>query len=174
MKKHPWRKCTSGYHWRKASYVDRHARRGRAVKGHVRRSTCVRNSSHKDQIYPEEMEFISQKYFNLAKLKISLSDLGFGEKGTKFDHLITGWTQYWNEVLKPSPKLNPKFVKALMASESGFRSSISNYANKRSGYARGLLQVMDQTVRILKDEKGELRDLCWRLILSVLTGKFCH
>jgi len=67
------------------------------------------------------------------------------------------WTKYWNDVLKPSTPLDPDIVKALIASESGFDPTIlANKKNKNS--ARGLMQITNDTRKILGDEKGELKD----------------
>lgn len=90
----------------------------------------------------------------------SLSNKGLSKysQSKKFDQLIIGWTKYWNDVLKPKIPLDPLLVKALIATESSFRSSAKIKAGKKAGYARGLMQVTDWTVKILEDEKGELRD----------------
>ncbi len=70
--------------------------------------------------------------------------------------MIRGWTQYWNDVLKPIDPLDPDVVKALIASESGFNS---NAWNKRRGQnaAFGLMQLLNSSVQLLKDPK-ELSD----------------
>jgi hypothetical protein len=47
-----------------------------------------------------------------------LSDFPGSEK---YDMLILGWVQYWNDIFKPEKPLDPKLIKALMASESSFR-----------------------------------------------------
>lgn len=49
-------------------------------------------------------------------------------------------------------------VKAIIATESSFRTSAKIKAGKRAGYAMGLMRVTDWTQSILADEKGELRD----------------
>ncbi|MFM8269078.1 MAG: transglycosylase SLT domain-containing protein, partial [Pseudomonadota bacterium] len=68
-----------------------------------------------------------------------------------------GWTKYWNDVFKPQTPLDPDIVKALIASESGFDPTIlANKKNKNS--ARGLMQITNDTRKILGDEKGELKD----------------
>jgi len=74
-----------------------------------------------------------------------------------YDDLIAGWTKYWNDVLKPEEKLHPNVVKALIASESSFRpKQLANPKNSNS--ARGLMQITNNTRKILADEKGELKD----------------
>lgn len=78
-------------------------------------------------------------------------------RGNIYDHYIQGWTQYWNDVLKPFESLDPDIVKALIASESSFNPKAWN---KRQGpqRARGLTQITDQTLRYLSDDYSELRD----------------
>jgi len=156
-KLHPWRRCPKGKHWRKSTYVEPYNKGNTFVKGHHRRGGCVRNSSRKDQIYQDELTEIAKKYFsNFAPL--SNKGLSKYSQSKKFDQLIQGWTKYWNEVLKPKMPLDPLLVKALIATESSFKSRAKIRAGKRAGLARGLMQVTDWTVEILEDEKGELRD----------------
>ncbi|MBI3018341.1 MAG: hypothetical protein HYY61_00380 [Deltaproteobacteria bacterium] len=101
------------------------------VRGH-----CVENSSKKDQIYPEELEKIAEEYFGKLKGSPRNDDLNYPQ-GNKFDHLIRGWTKYWNEVLKPSESLDPDLVKALIATESSFKITEENYAGKKSRSSKG-------------------------------------
>lgn len=156
-KLHPWRKCPQGKHWRNPAYVDSYQKGNTVVQGHLRKGSCVTNPSRKDQIYQDEMNLISEKYFSRFE---PLSNKGLSKypQSKKFDSLIQGWTKYWNEVLRPKVPLDPLFVKALISTESGFKSRSKIKAGKKAGYARGLMQVTDWTVEILEDEKGELRD----------------
>lgn len=102
------------------------------------------------------MSEIARIHFqNLTKLPAP-NPLGV-ENGNKYDSLIGGWTQYWNEVLNPSEALDPNLVKALISTESDFNSKAKILASK-GNWARGLLQLTDQTLRILRDEKGELKN----------------
>lgn len=68
--------------------------------------------------------------------------------------MIAGWTKYWNEVLLPKDNLDPNLVKALIATESGFNPDAKIKVGKKAGYARGLMQVTDWALNILKDEGG--------------------
>lgn len=74
----------------------------------------------------------------------------------KFDKQIRGWVRYWNEILKPDEILNANLIKALMATESGFDQNSDN--KTKNIHARGLMQIRDQTLHILGDHKGELKD----------------
>lgn len=52
--------------------------------------------------------------------------------------------------------LAPDFLKALVATESGFDTPRD--VQSKVGPARGLIQITEQTRRILQDPKGELKD----------------
>jgi len=148
-KKHPWRLCHEGQHW---------------VRDHTRSNTkegvqgyCRRNRSGKDEIQDLEMDEIASRHFEKLKGPPCPKALGYSQ-GNKFDTYIRGWTRYWNEVIQPSQPLSPNLVKAIIATESSFRVRAENPGNKRIGKARGLMQVTEESWRILKDEQGELRD----------------
>jgi ribosomal protein S15P/S13E len=70
--------------------------------------------------------------------------------------LIAGWVQYWNEILKSDQPLDPNLVKALIASESNFYPERLNN-KKDSNSARGLMQITNDTRKLLDDGK-ELKD----------------
>lgn len=78
----------------------------------------------------------------------------------KYDVLILGWVQYWNDIFQLEEPLDPKLIKALMASESSFRENppppvaVKNPKN----LAKGLLQVTHETLKVLNDPKGELKN----------------
>ncbi len=150
--KHPWRLCPLGQHW-----VDVHMRKSdrgsKPVKGH-----CQKNPSRKDQIYADEIALISRDHFSDLGEMPTNDNLGYKYLGNRYDSLIAGWTKYWNEVLKPSEKLDSNLVKALIATESSFNREARIFAGERAGHARGLMQITDWALEILKDEKGELKD----------------
>jgi len=145
---HPWRECPNGQHW-----VRPHPRVGtKGVKGF-----CRNNPSGRDQIYLPEIKKITETEFDELSGPPCSFDLGF-PNGNEYDSLIRGWTKYWNEIFQPTDPLDPDLVKALVATESGFRASIKRRAGKRAGWARGLRQVTDWTQETLQDENGELHD----------------
>ena len=77
----------------------------------------------------------------------------------EFDHYIRGWVHYWNEIFHPSDPLDPNLVKALIASESSFKQKTNISSGKNVlGRARGLMQIIDKTLNILGDHKGEMRN----------------
>jgi len=157
---HAWRLCPPGQHWRRTHALTVPPSK-KNPKGGVttRHGHCVFNPTHKDQLYPDEIQEIGTRNFSKVKEKPCPSDLGFKgkNKGNRYDDLIAGWTKYWNEVFKPDSDLDPNIVKALIATESGFNSGIlANKKNKNS--ARGLMQITNDTRKILGDENGELKD----------------
>ena len=155
---HPWRMCPYGEHWVKTHPL--HVPPSRKFpNGHTttRHEHCAHNTSGKDQLYPDEIRQIARKNFSKLKNKPCPLPLGFGAKGSEYDDLIAGWVQYWNEVLKPTEPLDPNFVKALIATESGFDPNVlADKKNKNS--ARGLMQVTNDAREILGDDDGEIKD----------------
>lgn len=154
---HRWRLCPSGEHYREATQVSPHMRKGKPVRGFPRRGTCAKNPSGRDQLYPEEVREIAERNFAEFMGKPLPTIDEFGEAGNLYDHLIQGWTQYWSDILSPGDPLDPKLVKALIASESGFNPEAWN---KESGpaRARGLMQVRDDSLRFLSNDGKDLKD----------------
>jgi hypothetical protein len=123
----------------------------------TRHEHCARNPSGKDQLYPEEIQEISKQNFSKVKNRPCSLPLKFGAKGSKYDEQIAGWVQYWNDLMKPDVPLNPNLVKALIASESGFDPTV--LANKKnSNSARGLMQITNDTRKLLGGGHGDLKD----------------
>jgi len=71
----------------------------------------------------------------------------------KYDDLIAVWTDYFNKKFEASPPFDPDVVKALIASESGFREDPPE--NK---IAFGIAQITPETFKVLQDPKGEVKD----------------
>lgn len=156
LEAHPWRLCPLGQHWVKKHPMHVPVSVKNPDGMTLREGHCRDNPSKKDQLYADEIRKIAE--LNFKNLKLVPKDEDFGKKhGNDFDQLIAGWTQYWNEVLRPSVKLEPNLVKALVFTESNFKPDAKALASK-GNWARGLMQVTDETFGILKDEKGELKD----------------
>jgi hypothetical protein len=152
---HPWRRCPYAQHWviehpKTVEPSDEHPDGKTDVVGH-----CARNPSHKDELYPKEIREITEHFKNLENVP-NPNSLGFRD-GALYDLLIAGWTQYWNDILKPDSPLDPNVVKALIASESSFIPSKTTPTGK-GNWARGLMQVIDQSRQILEDQDGEIQD----------------
>ena len=129
----------------------------------TRREHCADNSSHKDVLSYDEIQAITKAHFSdLAGLP-KAGVLKKFSKADEFDQYIGGWVRYWNEVFHSKELLDPNLVKALIASESSFDSEKSTRQNtpeknKKLGYARGLMQIIDSTLTIIGDHKGEIKD----------------
>lgn len=100
----------------------------------------------------EEIETVFQSYDRKSitfpafkKLKHKDSD--------KYDELIAVWTDYFNKKFEANPALDPDVIKALIASESGFREDPPE--NK---IAFGIAQITPETFKALRDPKGEVKD----------------
>lgn len=154
-KAHQWRPCPLGKHWVSAHSRTRESSRGIAYVQNVR-GHCRTNRSHLDHLYRDDIREIAEKHFSKLTGPPAKDDFEFFDKGNKYDHLIRGWTQYWNDVLKPKDPLDPDAVKALIATESSFNPNAWNHKKGKDG-AHGLMQVLNGSVQLLKNPK-ELRD----------------
>ncbi len=122
----------------------------------IRDGHCRVNRSRKDQIYSEEIQKIAQKNFGRLR-KLPTPDKLDRPNGNNYDRVIAGWTKYWNELLQPKVHLEANLIKALIRTESDFKETAKVLASK-GNWAHGLMQVTDETIEILKNEKGELKD----------------
>ncbi len=152
---HPWRACPYGQHW-----VIRHPRYpvGRQIQdvdGH-----CRKNPSGKDLLHGEEIEFISKiaLFQETSPLPCLYQGTVKISSANDFDILISGWCKYWNDIFKPDIPISSNFVKALIESESKFNPNAIAQNKKSIGPARGLIQITEQTLKILKNKKGEIKD----------------
>jgi uncharacterized protein with HEPN domain len=153
---HPWKVCPPGEIFVKSADVDNYIRAGHPVSGHFRSEHCrTLNSSTKNILNHTEAQIISRLNFNRATGLPASDDLGFKKLGTQYDNAIAGWVQYWNEALNPDTPLTANIVKALIASESSFDS---NAGTGKRNSAKGLMQLLPQTLRYLRGERGELKD----------------
>ena len=153
---HPWRMCPPGQHWVSEHPLKVPVSEKNPTGITIRDGHCHGNRSKKDQIYPDEIHKIAEAYFNRVK-KLPKPDKLDRPNGNNYDKLVAGWTKYWNEVLKPKVPLDPNLMKALIRTESDFKEQSKKLAGKFN-WAHGLMQVTDETIGILKDEKGELRN----------------
>lgn len=79
--------------------------------------------------------------------------------GNKYDELIAIWVDYFNEkfgVTPPDAPLDPDLIKALIASESGFKMS------PRNPKAIGIAQITPATLKALLDPEGEAKDFIFK------------
>ncbi len=151
---HPWKICPPGEHYVRMATIQGHLRDGRPVRSHLRRDHCRQSQTTTRNVITafeakDMVEFFPEPPVPLGK------NLDFGKKGNEFDKLINGWTEYWNQVLKPSSPLDPRVVKALIASESSFNTSAGK---EKKNTARGLMQLMPQTLWALNGARDELKE----------------
>lgn len=156
-KVHLWRPCPYGRHW-----VVTQRYRVPPSKIHpdgswaVQSGHCRANPSGKDCLYPDDINAVATNHFGSLTGPPAANPLDWPKKGNRYNSLIRGWTQYWNDVLKPKLPLDPDLIKALIASESSFNRLAWNQLRGQKS-ASGLMQVLNSTVPLLNDPK-ELRD----------------
>ncbi len=155
---HPWRVCPYGEHWVRTHPLHVPPSRTHS-EGSIttRKEHCARNPSGKDQLYSEEIQEIASQNFSNLKKKLCSLPLIFGVDNSKYDDFIAGWVQYWNDVLKPDDILDPNLIKALIASESGFDPK-ALASKKDSNSARGLMQITNESRKLLGGDHGDLKD----------------
>lgn len=120
----------------------------------TRQYHCAFNKNRKDILVPLEMELIAEEYFQSLTGAPKADDLGY-KNGNAYDHLIRGWTRYWNEVIMPATPLDPDWVKALIATESAFNPKAGIQPKRKK--AKGLMQLFPETTEALRNERGELK-----------------
>ncbi|MFY7994348.1 MAG: transglycosylase SLT domain-containing protein [Bacteriovoracaceae bacterium] len=153
----PWRVCPIGYHW-----VNQHNRQKKNLEDVD--PHCRRNPSNKDLIKSDEIDFISQTdIFLNPPVKVSKKSMGLDglslDKQNQYDDYISGWTAYWNHIFKLEKPLHPNYVKELIASESTFNSkAMAKNNDPKKGWARGLMQIIESTVREMKGKDKDYRD----------------
>lgn len=76
-----------------------------------------------------------------------------------YDHSIAIWTDYFNKKFNSDPPLDPDIIKALIASESGFRPD-----PPENRIATGITQITKETLRILQDPKDEAKDFIFNKV----------
>lgn len=153
-KNHPWRVCSIGKH-----FVREHKLHIPPSKTHpdgmlvTRHQHCADNPSKKDLLSLDEILEISNTHFSSLIGPPNKKILTEFENADKYDELIRGWVCYWNDIFNPLAQLNPNLIKALIATESSFRLD-----PKKNKSAHGLMQITNETLKILSDHRGELKN----------------
>ncbi len=131
-KSHSWRLCPIGEHWITDHPLWVPPTEKRPGYQTTRDGHCAANPMRgkvkivKDYLSAEEMQLMADKNFsNLSGPPVSGKLPEYVVGADNFDQFIRGWTKYWNDIFKPDEPLDPDLVKALIATESGFRLNLS-------------------------------------------------
>ena len=104
-----------------------------------------------------EIESIFKNYDQNALIYPTANKLSKYKNADKYDEVIAVWTDYFNKKFNAKPPLDLDVVKALIASESGFRADPPE--NKT---AIGITQITKETLKIMQDPNGETKDFIFR------------
>jgi hypothetical protein len=161
-KSHLWRQCPIGEHWvvthpMKVPVSDKNPDGMTSREGHCALNPKRNRKVIADYIERDEIDYIAEKYFGSLSGSPTNDNLDF-ENGNKYDHLIRGWTKYWNDVLRPEIPLDSNLVKALIGSESSFNPNPKPQNAGAAGKARGLIQLTDQAVKALSKPNNEIKN----------------
>lgn len=138
------------------------------VHEHPRRVPVSKKNPSGITVVDRHLRHIDGKYLDLNLIeetfkKYDKKSIPFPEKRKlgladedKYDEYIAMWTDYFNKKLNLKSPLDPNMVKALIASESTFNPNAVN-AN-----ATGLTQVTTDTLKILQDLDGEVKDFVFK------------
>lgn len=162
-KSHSWRLCHIGEHWVTDHSLWVPPTEKRPGYHTTRDGHCATNPTRgktkviKDYLTAEEMQIMADKNFSTLSGSPASGKLPEYVVGAdNFDQFIRGWTKYWNDIFAPDEPLDPDLVKALIATESGFRLKPPAPNAGIAGKAHGLIQLTDQAIKALGDPKGEL------------------
>lgn len=108
---------------------------------------------------PDEINSIFTNYDRNGLIYPSPGKLSTYKNSDKYDEVIAVWTDYFNLKFNADPSLDPDIVKALIASESGFRADPRE--NKK---AFGISQITPSTLKILQDPNGETKEFIFNKI----------
>ncbi len=137
-------------------YVRAHAKIINGKK-HLWKAHCRKIKHRKHVLNGDEIKEIYDQN-SKAKLKYPKSYNFRAANGTKYDHLIAFWVEYWRRTFGIDSNITSGFVKTLMMSESTFGKSATTKTHNRSGNAIGLLQITDYTLKLIQVDSSEMRD----------------
>lgn len=106
-----------------------------------------------------EIEFVFKNYNRNDLIYPTPNKLNKYRNADKYDEVIAVWTDYFNKKFNAEPPLDPDIVKALIASESGFRAD-----PQENKIALGITQITKSTFKTLQDPKGEAKDFIFNKI----------
>lgn len=118
---------------------------------------------HKRRVYasttPDELKEIFANYPKKNLTYPTAGQLQSFQNSDQFDEIIAVWCDYFNQKFPPTPPeapLDPNIIKALIASESGFKIKAKN----KNAY--GIAQITTSTLKILQDPDGEAKDFVFK------------
>ncbi|MBC7419114.1 MAG: transglycosylase SLT domain-containing protein [Bdellovibrio sp.] len=142
----------------KTVVVKEHLRRVKVSKKNPSGQTIVdRHLRHIDGQYLD-YNLIEETYKGYEKKKVAQpgKEKLLLPDEDKFDDYIAVWTDYFNKKLNLKSPIDPDMVKALIASESTFNPTAVNKE------ATGLTQVTVDTLEILQDLEGEVKEFVFK------------
>lgn len=107
----------------------------------------------------DEIELLLKQYERIGITYPSAGRLSDFKDSDKYDDSIAVWTDYFNKKFNIEPPLDPDVVKALIATESGFRID-----PKENYKAFGITQITPKTLKILQDATGETKSFIFRKV----------
>ncbi len=108
--------------------------------------------------------------YSLKKLKYpSQNKLGYKNEND-YDQLIAIWADYFTKLFNLDQLIDLNMIKALIASESDFIPSADN------GIAYGIAQITKQTLKIIQDPNGEVKDFIFTDIRQkdLKKSRYCY
>ena len=145
---------------KKITIVHRHPRHVPISKKHPNGITIVRQHSRRlpgSTFTKEDIEETAKSYSK--NLEYPTSNRLEQKDADKYDDLIAIWVDYFNGKLVKPPlvPLEPNIFKALLASESDFKSD-----PKGNPTAIGIAQITPETLGILQDSEGEVKEFIFK------------
>ncbi|MCM2280951.1 MAG: transglycosylase SLT domain-containing protein [Bdellovibrionaceae bacterium] len=108
---------------------------------------------------PEEIASTFKSYDKSKIVFPSVGTIKEFKSPDSYDDLIAVWVDYFNKTLKVEPPLDPDVLKALIASESGFRKDPPGNPT-----AIGFAQITRETFEIVQDPRGEAKQFIFNKI----------
>lgn len=141
-----------------------------AVREHVRRVPVSAKNPAGKTIVDKHLrhidgQYLDQKLIDEIFSKYNKKNIAYPTKkklvfpnADKFDDLIAVWVDYFNNKFGLNPKIDPDMIKALMATESGFKPDAKNKN------ALGIMQITKSTLKIIQNLKGEVKEFVFKEI----------
>lgn len=138
------------------------------VKEHPRKVPVSKKNPNGITIVDYHLRHIDGQYLDLKMIQNTFDsydkkNLIYPTKGKlphlrsdNFDDYIAVWSDYFSKKLNLKTPLDPNMLKALIASESSFNPLAKNKT------ALGLTQITKDTLKIIQDLNGEVKDFVFK------------